>query len=63
MFSIVVVMLFVHSKIHGSHCLALTNPMKSRYGAVLSKSIQSELSLRASESDENQDVVLNKYSR
>lgn len=63
MFSFVVVMLFVHSKMNGSRCLALTNPIKGRYGAVRSKSIQSELSLGASSSDENQEVVMNKYSR
>jgi hypothetical protein len=63
MFSIVVAMLFVHTTLQGSRCLALTNPIKSRHGAVQRKSIQSKLRLGASTSDENQEVVLNKYSR
>jgi len=63
MFSLVVAMLFVHTKLQGSRCLALTNPIKSRHGAVHSKSIQSKLRLGASTPDENQEVVLNKYSR
>lgn len=58
-----VLTLFVYSQMHGSRCLALTNPVKIATGAVSSRTIQRKITLGASSSDDNQEIVLNKYSR